>query len=81
MARDKKKEKKNIPKRFAINDYFPLHHCATIKLNIFFFFFEVVAQLLVGWNVENVYDGHDISVSMEFYGVAFFFLSISVVCT
>ena len=54
--------------------------CATIKLNNFFIFlfFEVVAQLLVGWNVENVYDGHDISVSMGFYGVKFFVLSISV---
>ena len=51
------------------------------KVEQFFYFslfFEVVAQLLVGWNVENVYDGHIISISMGFYGVKFFVLSISV---
>ena len=51
------------------------------KVEQFFYFslfFEVVAQLLVGWNVENAYDDHDISVSMGFYGVKFFVLSVSV---
>jgi hypothetical protein len=76
VARDKKRKRKISQKGSRLMITFP----SSLRNNKVkqFFFFEVVAQLLVGWNVENVYDGHNISISMGFYGVKFFVLSISV---